>query len=294
MTALGRYAVQVGVDMTIDTGINAVTGNLSWENFGTSLAMSLFLNKVTAHPRIQTIQHGFTSRGYGMGYSGARSARGGITGVGARGSAGAITTDIGHVATGDTAGPNSPYAGNWDMAGGGHIPGEIRPRANAEGITRNNVATDPITGVAIDRFQRPARNNAGPMLDAAGNPVMQSKPPKSQFPEGMNRAQVERAGQIALEHALAGTPHTRNEAPSLNPNGTPKNGKFSAIVTTPQGHPITVEGYYRPGPGGVGWEITTVYPKTDPTAGVIPAVGGSRFSVPGGVVTPPDYDYGDQ
>lgn len=57
---------------------------------------------------------------------------------------------------------------------------------------------------------------------------------------------------------------------------------------------IRVEGHYGPAPGARGWlEIKTVYPAADVDSGTIPPVPGSQVSVPGGVVTPPDYGYGD-
>ena len=40
------------------------------------------------------------------------------------------------------------------------------------------------------------------------------------------------------------------------------------------GHPIIVEGYYRPNAAG-GFDIQSVYPKTDLGAGTIPVVGGT-------------------
>ena len=299
MTALARYGAQVGVDMLIDTGLNAATGNLSWENFGTSLLMSAFVNGVTAHPRIQMIQHGFSSRGFGAGYGAARNIRTRVTGTGGPGSAGPVSVDASHVNRGDTAGPNSPYAGKWDMGGGGHNANEIRGRAATDGYGQATVAKDPITGVAIERFQRT-------QLDHAGNPVPDPANPgsskakttsKSVFPESMRAPEIHAAGKTALEQAIAGAPNTTHTAPSVGPGGNAINGKFSAIVMTPEGHPIMVEGYYAPAPGG-GWEIKTVYPTTNlPTAttpGSIPAVPGSRISVPGTVVTPPDTTYGDR
>jgi hypothetical protein len=66
----------------------------------------------------------------------------------------------------------------------------------------------------------------------------------------MGRPQIEAAGRSALERAIAGAPHTEHTPPGVHPNGKPMNGKFSAIVVTPDGHPIRVEGYYAPAPGG--------------------------------------------
>ncbi|GAA3031928.1 hypothetical protein Aglo01_39080 [Actinokineospora globicatena] len=294
MSQLARYAAQVGVDMVVDTGINAATGNLSWENFGTGLLMSALVNGVTAHPRVQAVQHGMTSRGYGAGFGTATSARTFATKSGGPGSAGPITVDAAHVNAGDTAGPNSPYGGTWDMKGGGHNANEIRPRAASEGITSAPVDVDPVTGVAIDKFTRPALDNAGNTIPDANQPggIKIKDTDKSLFPDTMDRPEIAAAATKALELAIAGTPQTTHTPPGTHPNGSPSNGKFSAIVTTADGHPIRVEGYYRPAAGG-GWEITTVYPATDLPAGKVVPVPGSQVSVPGGVFTPPDYDSGD-
>jgi hypothetical protein len=294
MTQLARYGVQVGVDMVIDTGINAATGNLTWDNFATGLVMSAFLNGVTMHPRVQAFQHGMSSLGYGGGFDAAAGVRSRVTGAGGPGSAGVVSIDAGHVNVGDTAKPTSPYRGTWDMAGGGHNPNEIRPRAAAEGIGHSTLASDPVTGVAIDKFNRPALDGAGNTIPDAAAPggIKVKSTNKSLFPESMGRPEIEAAGQTALERAIAGTPETTHTPPGTNPNGTVKNGKFSAIVTTPDGHPIRVEGYYASAPGG-GLEIKTVYPASDVGAGRITPVPGSQVSVPGGVFTPPDYDSGD-
>jgi hypothetical protein len=295
MSALARYGVQVGVDVVIDTGINAATGNLTWENFATGLVMSAFVNGVTAHPRVQAFQHGMTSRGYGAGFKAGTAAYTRYTGRGGPGSAGTLTIDASHVNVGDTASPTSPYRGTWDMRGGGHNAAEIRGRATSEGMTNTTTAKDPHTGVAIDHFERPA-------LDSAGNPIPDATVPggvkiksvdKSLFPESMGRPEIESAASGVLERAIAGAPGTQHTAPGVHPNGQPKNGTFSGTMVTPDGHPIRVEGYYGPAAGG-GLEIKTVYPATDLPGGRIPPVPGSQVSVPGGVVTPPDYDHGDE
>lgn len=288
-----RLGAQVAIDVVIDTGINLVTGNFSWQNFGVSLLMSVFMNGVTAHPRVQGIQEGFSSRGFGTGYEIGSSARDAYTGTGGRGSAGPLTIDATHVNVGDTAGAASPYAGTWS-GGGGHNPSEIGPRAAGEGFTHTMVTEDPITGVSIDKYQRP-------MLDSAGNPVIDPATgapkvktiDKSTFPDSMGRPEIESAGQRALEQALAGAPNTSVTPPGTGPSGKPVNGTFEAIVITPDGHPIPGEGFYAPAPGG-GYEIKSVFPAGNPKAGVIDIAPGSRIVVPGGVVTPPDYGYGSE
>lgn len=294
MTVLARYGAQVAVDTVIDTGINAATGNLSWDNLATGLLMSALVNGVTVHPRVQAFQHSMSSRGYGAGFDLATSGRQAVAGRGSIPAA-PITIDAGHVNVGDTAKPTTPYRGTWDMAGGGHNAKAIRARAAGEGIGHATLDVDPVTGVAVEKFTRPALdNNRNPIADpAAPGGVKVKSTNKSLFPESMGGPQIESAGRTALARSLAGGPQTTNTAPGTNPNGSVKNGKFSAIVTTPEGHPIRVEGYYAPAPGG-GWEIKTIYPATDVGAGQVAPVPGSQVSVPGTVVTPPDYDSGDE
>ena len=274
MTALARYGIQVGVDMVIDTGISALSGNLSWENFGTSLLMSMFVNGVTMHPRVQLASQRSMSRGYGAGFEvgvGARARMPGATPV--PGPTSMPPGKMDHVARGDTSPPGSPNAGNWNVKGGGHIPGEIIPRADAEGRPHTTQATDPVTGVSIERFNRP--------------PPSTATTDKSLFPPGTTRPQVDAMGNTGLQRALSGAPgstHTPPTAPG-------QNGRFTATVMGPNGHPIIIEGFYKPVAGG-GFEIQSVYPSTNLGAGTIPVAGGTGLggsrSVPGpGYATPP-------
>jgi hypothetical protein len=297
MTAVGRYATQLGVDMVIDTGMNLATGNLTWESFGTSLAMSALVNGVTAHPRVSAFSEGLTSRGFGAGYDAGAGARARITGTAGPGSQGPITSRAEHINRGDTLGPNSPYGPRWDFRGGGHNAGEFRARIAGEGgglpdYQMRTTVEDPITGVAIDeatRYRMEPTPGGGPprrFLDPAGAPVQQTSD-KSLFPPSMDRPQIAAAGQRAVELAIGGAPGTQHTPPP----GPNQNGSFRAIVTTPEGHPILVEGHYRRGPTG-DIEIQTVYPVSDRAAGTIPAVPGSRTRVPG-AATPADYGYGD-
>jgi len=259
--------------------------------------MSVLVNGVTAHPRVSAFSQGLTSRGFGAGYDAAASARARVTGVAGPGSVGPVTSRADHINRGDTAGANSPYGPRWDFRGGGHNAGEFRGRIAGEGggptdyRTRTTVE-DPVTGVAIDQ---PTRNRmemapggAGPrqVVDAAGNPVVQSAD-KSVFPPRMDRPQIAAAGQRAVELAIGGAPGSTHTAPP----GPNQNGSFRAIVTTPEGHPILVEGHYRRSPTRQ-IEIQTVYPVSDRAAGTIPVVPGSRTTVPG-AATPADYGYGD-
>lgn len=275
MTQLARFGVQVGVDMTIDTGINLATGNFSWQNFGTSLFMSLLTNGISAHPRIQAISQSTMSRGYGAGFdagialnpklSSSPIPPGNIT----------LPADrADHVNQGDTAGPGSPLAGKWNMRGGGHNANEIIPRAQSEGMTNSTVARDPITGVAIENFQIavPAKS-----VD------------KSLFPPGMERGHIETAAITGVQRALSGAPGT-SITPPTHPGG---NYKFTATVTTPEGHPIVIEGYYRMTPLGH-VEIQSVYPHADLNAGTIPVVPGSRDVPMTTYATPPDPSQGDR
>jgi len=271
MTALARYGIQVGVDMVIDTGISALSGNLSWENFGTSLLMSMLVNGVTMHPRVRVASEGFMSRGYGAGFEGGVGIRNRVTGAAPSGPVAFGAGKMDHVARGDTSGPGSPNAGNWDVKGGGHIPGEIIPRADAEGRAHSTRATDPVSGVAIERFIRPS----GATTD------------KSLFPPGTTRAHVDAMGTEGLSRALTGAPGSTHTPPA----GPGQNGRFSATVMGPNGHPIVVEGFYKPTASG-GFEIQSVYPSTNLGAGTIPVaggtgLGGSRTLPMPGAATPP-------
>jgi hypothetical protein len=254
MAGMARYGIQVGVDMVIDTGISALSGNLSWENFGTSLLMSMLVNGVTSHPRVQRTSEGYMSRGYGAGFEGGIGLRSRLPN--ATPSPGPVSFPAGrvdHVARGDSHGPNSPNAGKWNVRGGGHVRGEIIPRANAEGVPHTTRATDPITGTSIEQFTRPS----GAPQD------------KSLFPIGTDRSHVAAMGTEGLNRALTGAPGT-----TLTPPTPPNvNGMFTATVRGPNGHPIIVEGYYRPTAGG--GEVQSVYPLSDLPAGTFPVVGGT-------------------
>ncbi|GAA2683910.1 MULTISPECIES: hypothetical protein [Actinosynnema] len=291
MSALARYGAQVAVDAVVDTGINAATGNLTWEAFATGLLMSALVNGVTAHPRVQGFQHNATSRSYGAAFEATTGLSGHTTSR--SGPRGPVTVDHQHVNVGDTASPSSPYRNTWDMQGGGHNATAIRARAAREGITSTSVDVDPVTGVAVEKFSRPALNSSGNTIPDATAPggVQVRVRMKSLFPESMGEAEIAKLAAVALERARAGAPQTSHTAPGTNANGSPMNGSFSAVVVTPDGHPIRVEGYYAQGPGGL--EIKTAYPATDVANARVSPVPGSQVSVPGGVFTPPDYDAGD-
>jgi hypothetical protein len=272
--------------------MNAVTGNLSWENFGTSLAMSMLVNGVAAHPRVSAISEGLTSRGFGAGYDAAAGARARITGTAGPGSQGPVGIRAEHVNVGETLGANSPYGPRWDFRGGGHNAPEFRARIAGEGggptDYRVRMTTeDPVTGVAIDTATRnrmemtPGGGGPRQVLDPVGAPVVQSEA-KSMFPPGMGRPEIAAAGQRAVELAVAGAPGTTHTPPP----GPNQNGRFSAIVTTPEGHPILVEGHYRVVNGQI--VVQTIYPSSNRAAGTIPVVPGSRTLVPG-AATPPSY-----
>lgn len=270
MTQLARFGLQVGVDVTLDTALNLATGNLSWETLGTGLFLSVLTNGVSAHPRVHATQQRHMSRGYGAGFD---------MGVGTSQRnvpqpAVSVPADrLHHVSHGDSYGPNSPNAGKWN-SGGGHVPSDIMPRAQAEGAHTGNVARDPITGVSIEGFQKPG-----------GQPFQ-----KSMFPPSMTAAHVETAGITGLQRALTGAPGTTHTPPP----GPTQNGRFSATVVTPDGHPILIEGFYKPNPAG-GFDIQSVFPKTDLSGGTIPVIPGSRsLPVTPTYSTPPDTGYGDR
>lgn len=272
MTALARYGVQVGVDSVLNTGLSLAQGNFTWENFGTGLLMSMLVNGVTASPRIRGISEGAMSRGYGAGFEGGIGIRDRLPGAAAPpGPTSIPAANLDHVARGDTAGPNSPNAGNWNVKGGGHIPGEIIPRADAEGVPHSTTTADPVSGVSIENFTRPS----GASTD------------KSLFPPGTTRAQVDVMGNEGLNRALTNAPGS-----SLTPPTTPNtNGRFTATVMGPNGHPIIIEGFYRPNATG-GFEIQSVFPSTNLGAGTIPVpggtgLGGSRSVPPPIYIHPP-------
>jgi hypothetical protein len=255
MSALARYGVQVGVDNVLNTGLSIAQGNFSWENFGSGLLMSMIVNGVTASPRVRGISEGAMSRGYGAGFEGGIGIRNRMPGAAALpGPTSIPASNLEHVARGDTAGPNSPNAGNWNVKGGGHIPGEIIPRADTESVPHSTVTTDPVNGVSIENFTRPSGSNT----------------PKSLFPPGTTRAQVEIMGTEGLNRALTDAPGS-----TLTPPTAPNtNGEFTATVMGPNGHPIIIRGFYRPSVTG-GFEIQSVFPSTQLGAGTIPVPGGT-------------------
>jgi hypothetical protein len=223
MSALARYGVQVGVDNVLNTGLSMAQGNFSWDNFGSGLLMSMIVNGVTASPRVRGISEGAMSRGYGAGFEGGIGIRSRMPGAAAPSGPTSIPAgDMEHVVRGDTLGPNSPNAGKWNVRGGGHIPDEIIPRADAEGVPHSTRTTDPVSGISIEDFTRP--NGA--------------TTPKSEFPPGTTRPQVENMGTEGLNRALTGAPGS-----SLTPPAAPNaNGRFTATVMGPNGHPIIIEG----------------------------------------------------
>lgn len=259
MTALARYGVQVGVDTVMNTGLSLAQGNLTLESFGSGLLMSMVVNGVAAHPRVRLASEGAMSRGYGAGFEGGVGLRGRLGGAAPPGPASISPAQLDHVARGDSASPTSPNAGNWTVKGGGHVPGEIIPRADGEGVPHSPRANDPVTGVSIERFTRPS----GATTD------------KSLFPPGTTRAHVDTMASQGLGRALSGAPGSSFTPPpaptATNPN---PNGTFRATVRAPNGHPIVIEGFYRPNGAG-GFEIASVFPSTNLPAGTIPVVGGT-------------------
>ena len=280
MSALARYGTQLAVDVVLDTGLNLASGNFTWENFAAGLLMSALVNGVTAHPRVQAIQHGFSSRGYGAGFSVGQDVHTAVTGRGGPGSAGTINVDTTHINVGDTQ-AGGPHAGKWNMKGGGHNPAEIRARAAADSYSNTRLGNDPITGVSVDQFGRP--NPASP----GGAQTTR----KSLFPESMGRPEIDTAARTTLEQALAGAPQTTHTPPVGS-----QNGSFAGVVVTPDGHPIRVQGYYTRDSAG-NLVIKTFYPETTLGSGTAPPtfhpVPGSRVSVPGTIVTPPNYSYAE-
>jgi hypothetical protein len=234
--------------------VSEARGNLTWESFGSGLLMSLLVNGVTAHPRIRMISEASMSRGYGAGFEGGVGIRNRVTGAAPPGPTSITSTRMDHVARGDDVGGGA-NAGKWNVRGGGHVPDEIIPRADSEGIPHRTRATDPITGTSIENFDRWA-------------PSTQTSD-KSLFPPGTTRAHVEAMGTEGLNRALTGAPGS-----SLTPPVPPStNGSFTATVIGPNGHPIEIAGHYTP--TGSGFEIQSVYPNSNPSAGTIPVVGGT-------------------
>ena len=278
MSALARYGLQVGVDNVLNAGLSLAQGNFSWENFGSGLLMSMIVNGVTASPRVRGISEGAMSRGYGAGFEGGIGIRDRLPGAAAPpGPTSIPTANLEHVARGDTLGPNSPNAGKWNVRGGGHIPDEIMPRADAEGVPHSTKTTDPVSGVSIEDFTRPNGTNT----------------PKSEFPPGTTRAHVDAMGTEGLNRALTGAPGS-SLTPPTGPN---TNGSFTATVKAPNGHPIIIEGYYRPNATG-GFELQTVYPQSDLNAGTFPVPGGTGLggarSVPAPIYVHPPVSNDDR
>lgn len=126
-----------------------------------------------------------------------------------------------------------------------------------------------------------------PELDPATGLPKTKTAAKSLFPPEMDRASIQAAGQRALELSVGGAPGTEHTPPP----GAGQNGQFSAIVTTPDGHPIRVRGWYSEDPVTGVRTVETVFPDTDLPGRTINPVPGSRTTVPG-AATPPQYDSG--
>jgi hypothetical protein len=211
----------------------------------------MIVNGVTASPRVRGFSEGMMSRGYGAGFEAGIGIGNRLPSAARPGPTSIPAGDMEHIARGDTLGPNSPNAGKWNVRGGGHIPDEIIPRADTEGVPRT---TDPVSGVSIEDFTRPNGANT----------------PKSEFPPGTTRPQVETMGTEGLNRALTGAPDS-----SLTPPVPPStNGTFTATVMGPNGRPIMIKGFYTPDGAG-GYTIPSVFPNTDLGAGTIPVPGGT-------------------
>jgi hypothetical protein len=160
-----------------------------------------------------------------------------------------------HVFQGGTVNdPQSPYNGKWDGSGL-HEWDSMQSRAAKDGFTVKDVKEDPVTGVRQVTIERSGTD------PKTGKPV-NGKVIKTVYPKEMSKDQINAAAEQALSDALnnkAGstleTPGTKTKA-----DGSPADGYFKSEVTTEDGKPLTVEGWYKTKPDGTP-EITSHAPK---------------------------------
>jgi hypothetical protein len=335
-----RVAAHVGLDMVVDTSISIVTGNFSWENLGASLALSLLTNGVGSSARVKSMQHRMTGIGHGAGFKLGDVADMRST---SRPPLATPTVASAHINTGDVAG-GGPYAGKWNMSGGGHNARAMDTSPTTAGYGSRTVAVEPISGARIQEYSRP-------VLDNAGNPAPSGAiktTAKSQFPLSMGQPEIDAAAALVLGRALAGTPATSQTPPVMgrfvaivntpggpvpiagsyhntpghnlniildNPGTLPpgmtsaqlltqaknqvktgvagalhqptRNGSFSGLVLTPEGHPLAVEGHYTQDTNGVP-HVETVYPQSQLELGVFnPPTRFQFYGAPQYPATPP-------
>lgn len=272
LSNLSQFGVAVGSDMVLDLGMSAVMGDLSWESFGTSLLLSVITNGASSTPLGQSIQTRMTGVGYGAGYRTGQNLHGVLGGSGYDGPAPTVASQ--HINEGDNKGNST----DWNMKGGGHNPDIMSQRAQDAGYSEQTLATDPLTGATIKEYSRPKVDSQGnPRVDANGDPQIKLER-KSQFPPGMSAGDVDALVSQALTDALGNKPHSSHTSPAGSASG-----HFQSLVTSPDGHPMPVSGYYSVDANGVP-HVKTAYPVSD-----IQNVKMPTSHVPGSYGTKPLY-----
>jgi hypothetical protein len=174
-----RLGAQVAVDMVVGTTLSAFSGDLSWENFGVSMLMSVFTNGVALHPRVQMWQHGFQTRGIGAGFEAGSAARDFFARTAGPGPAGPTGIDATHIsAAGQPAEAPAPRPG---AAAPGAAPTQGAPAAAAAGEPARGapVSAEPSAAPAAPEATaaavEPVRGAPSPEESAgAGTPAAES------------------------------------------------------------------------------------------------------------------------
>lgn len=273
LSNLSQFGISVGSDVALDIGFSAAMGDLSWESFGVSVLMSVLTTGAASTPLGKSLQTRMMGIGYGSGYQFGQGVHGAATGQNYQGAAPTIESQ--HINYGD----DKSGTNQWNMKGGGHNPDNMGLRAQQAGYGEATLATDPLTGATIKEYSRPKLDNQGqPIVDpVTGQPQVKTIS-KSQFPAGMSDSTTDALATKALTDALAGRPHS-----SLTPPAGTGNGEFRALVTSPDGHPMPVKGYYSVDANGIP-HIETAFPESN-----IMARQFSTDHVPGSYGTRPLY-----
>ena len=142
-----------------------------------------------------------------------------------------------HVHEGDTdRNPRSPYYGKWNGAGI-HSYEALKARCNKDDYDIEEIKQDPATGarqVTVKRFGRDpnTRNEVSETIV------------KTVYPKKMSQAEIDAAGEQALQLALHKGPDIGFVVTSRKPDGTVDRAKFQASVPGPDGQMIRIEGWF--------------------------------------------------
>jgi hypothetical protein len=164
-----------------------------------------------------------------------------------------------HVHEGGTVkDPQSPYNGKWD-GGGLHNWDGLQARIKKDGFKIEKVTEDPVTGtreVTVERVGKHPKTGA----------EVKGKVTKTVYPKKMKRAEIDAAGERALQDSLNGAPNTKLDMPGAKgtkSDGTPVDGYFEATVPTGHGDSLRVQGWFKKNADGT-FEVTSHAPTKPP------------------------------